>query len=237
MNLTEQTIRLLQPFEASEVKWKPQSVKNNKAMMIAYVDVRVVMDRLDDAIGLNCWQDTYEVLENNSVKCKLRVRFENGEWIEKEDVGSPSEQPDEGDRMKAAFSDALKRTAVKFGVGRYLYRLGSQWVDYDPQTRRPLKVPQLPAWAMPAGTKNNPQPAQNGTGLDEGRKTILLDMFREAKLDFHAADVQQRLAETLGRVVDHPSKLTEREYEQLVESMRKRKAKKQQNQSANTNAA
>jgi hypothetical protein len=48
----------------------------------------------------------------------------------------PSEQPDGGDRLKAAFSDALKRAAVKYGVGRYLYRLPSQWVDYDPQRRQ-----------------------------------------------------------------------------------------------------
>ena len=37
--------------------------------------------------------------------------------------------------MKAAFSDALKRAAVKLGVGRYLYRLGGQWVDYDEKAK------------------------------------------------------------------------------------------------------
>jgi hypothetical protein len=64
-------------------------------------------------------------------------------------VGGQSEQPDGGDRTKAAFSDALMRAAVKFGVGRYLYRLPSQWCDYDPQTRRFVKEPALPAWALP----------------------------------------------------------------------------------------
>jgi hypothetical protein len=66
------------------------------------------------------------------------------------DVGGPSEQPDGGDRLKAAFSDALKRAAVKFGVGGYLYRLPSQWLDYDSQRRQFLKTPSLPAWALPA---------------------------------------------------------------------------------------
>jgi hypothetical protein len=40
--------------------------------------------------------------------------------LTKVDVGGPSEQPDGGDWLKAAFSDALKRAAVKFGVGRHL---------------------------------------------------------------------------------------------------------------------
>jgi hypothetical protein len=52
--------------------------------------------------------------------------------------------------LKAAFSDALKRAAIKLGVGRYLYRLPSQWVDYDPTAGRFVKTPQLPAWALPA---------------------------------------------------------------------------------------
>jgi hypothetical protein len=64
-------------------------------------------------------------------------------------VGGPSEQQDGGDRMKAAFSDALKRAAVKFGVGRYLYRLPAQWVDYDPQRRQFARTPALPTFALP----------------------------------------------------------------------------------------
>ena len=69
------------------------------------------------------------------------------EWVTKMDVGGPSEQPDGGDRMKAAFSDALKRAAVKFGVGRYLYRLPSQWVDYDAHRKQFVRTPTLPAFA------------------------------------------------------------------------------------------
>jgi hypothetical protein len=75
--------------------------------------------------------------------CRLKVRI-GDEWITKEDVGGQSEQPDEGDRRKAAFSDALKRAAVKFGIGRYLYRQKPQWVDYDPQKRQFVRPPVLP---------------------------------------------------------------------------------------------
>src|SRR5262249_50811477 len=56
-----------------------------------------------------------------------------------------------------AFSDALKRAAVKFGIGRYLYRLPSQWVDYDAHKRQFVKPPTLPAFALPP--KKAPAPA------------------------------------------------------------------------------
>src|SRR5262249_44867130 len=58
----------------------------------------------------------------------------------------------------AAFSDALKRAAVKFGVGRYLYRLPQQWCDYDPQKRRFVKEPALPESALPKPKKPAPKP-------------------------------------------------------------------------------
>ena len=76
----------------------------------------------------------------------------------KSDVGSMSEQPDGGDRMKAAFSDALKRAAVKFGVGRYLYRLTAVWADYDPMKKQFVQPPQLPVFARPKAKAAAPAP-------------------------------------------------------------------------------
>jgi hypothetical protein len=142
------TDALAAPFEPREVKFKPQLVKNNKAMAIAYVDARVIEDRLDDVLGPENWQDEYEVLNDGSVTCRLRVKL-GAEWVTKMDVGSLSEQPDSGDRLKAAFSDALKRTAVKYGIGRYLYRLPAQWVDYDPAKKQIVRPPTLPPFAIP----------------------------------------------------------------------------------------
>jgi hypothetical protein len=134
---------LAAPFDPAEVKFKPQTVSGNRALAVAFVDARVIQDRLDDVLGVMGWQDSYECLPDGAVVCRLRIRLGN-EWITKEDVGGQSEQPDEGDRRKSAFSDALKRAAVKFGIGRYLYRLKPQWVDYDPQKRQLLRTPTLP---------------------------------------------------------------------------------------------
>src|SRR5262245_21782155 len=142
------TQALSAPFDPKEVKFKPQVVQGNRALALAYVDARVIQDRLDEVLGVEGWQDEYECLPAGSVICRLRLRL-GDEWVTKMDVGGPSEQPDGGDRMKAAFSDALKRAAVKFGVGRYLYRLPAQWVDYDPIKRQFVRTPTLPPFALP----------------------------------------------------------------------------------------
>lgn len=140
---------LAQPFEPFEVQFKPSVVQGNRALALAYIDARVVQDRLDKVLGVANWQDEYVTLPDGSVVCRLRLRL-GGEWITKMDVGGESEQKDPGDRRKAAFSDALKRAAVKFGVGRYLYRLPSQWCDYDPKKRQFVRTPSLPGAAPKA---------------------------------------------------------------------------------------
>src|SRR5262249_32125046 len=186
---------LAAPFPADEVQFKPQVVKGNRALAIAYIDARAVMDRLDAVVGVHNWQDRYQLLPDSSVQCRLRVRI-HGEWIAKADVGSPSDQPDGGDRLKAAFSDALKRAAVKFGIGRYLYALPPSWTDYDPTKRPFTSMPRLPEWATP-----RPTPALNG---------------RAKKLPAHGAELHRRLVDadselaekglcTVGALVGHVS--------------------------------
>lgn len=154
-------LALAEPFEAGEVKFKPQSVSGNRALAVPYVDARVVMDRLDDVFGVGGWQTSYRASEHGVI-CQLAVKV-NGEWVTHEDVGGESEQPDEGDREKAAFSDALKRVAVHLGIGRYLYRAGKQWCDYDPQKRQFTSQPKLPgaprAKPAPAPAAAQPPPA------------------------------------------------------------------------------
>jgi hypothetical protein len=175
------TAALARPFDEKEVKFKPAVVKNNKAMALAYVDARVVQDRLDDVLGVEGWSDEYEFLPDGSCLCRLRCRIAD-EWLTKMDVGSPSEQPDQGDRTKAAVSDALKRAAVKFGVGRYLYRMPQQWVDYDSMKRQFVRPPQLPSFARPnplgKGADNLKATLQK-SAADQGAP-ILDDQVRES---------------------------------------------------------
>jgi hypothetical protein len=153
------TRALSAPFDPREVKFKPAVVTGNRALALAYVDARVIQDRLDDVLGVSGWQDEYECMPDGSVVCRLHLRF-GDDWITKMDVGGMSEQPDEGDRRKAAFSDALKRAAVKFGIGRYLYRLPVQWCDYDPHKKQFPRTPTLPPAALPPKPVNQSLPAR-----------------------------------------------------------------------------
>jgi hypothetical protein len=155
---------LAAPFDPEEVKWKAQVVSGNRALAVAYVDARAVQDRLDEVLGVVGWQDAYELQPDGAVACTLSIRC-GADWVSKTDVGAPSEQPDEGDRKKAAYSDALKRAAVKFGVGRYLYRLGAVWVDYDPQKKRIVSPPDLPAEALPQAQRPRKEPPKDGAAL------------------------------------------------------------------------
>jgi hypothetical protein len=177
------------PFDAGEVKFKPAVVSGNRALALAYVDARVIQDRLDDVLGVMGWQDSYRVLPDGSVMCRLRLKI-GEQWITKVDVGGQSEQPDGGDRTKAAFSDALKRAAVKFGVGRYLYRLPQLWADYDSHKRQFVRPPTLPASALPAQPARAPKPAPA-----KAQPAAKAPRLSAHALPANGADLQRRLSD------------------------------------------
>ena len=134
---------LQRPFAPEEVQFKPSvlSKDGRRALAIAYVEARAVMDRLDEVVGPGNWKDSYRILADRrdreggqvEVECRLAIRL-GDQWIVKADVGV-------GDDLKAAYSDALKRVGVKWGIGRYLYSLPAVWADYD-QTRREFADPE-----------------------------------------------------------------------------------------------
>ncbi len=182
MTTQEISNQLTRPFSVKEVRFKPLVVKGQRALASAYIDCRCVQERLDEVLGLHGWADDYSILDDGSVVCRLSVCI-NSTWITRCDVGSPSEQPDAGDRLKAAFSDALKRAAVKFGVGRYLYRLPLQWQEYDPVKKQFSKPPTLPAWALPIVQEASTNPASvNATSPSTGEELLRRVADYEQKL-------------------------------------------------------
>jgi hypothetical protein len=200
---------LAAPFDPKDVKFKPKVVKANRCLAMAYIDARVIQDRLDEVLGVESWQDHYEFLPDGSVICQLRLKL-GDHWISKSDVGSPSEQTDSGDRVKAAVSDALKRAAVKFGIGRYLYRLPAEWVEYDPVSKQIVQTPQLPAFARPQNRFNTQtqaqveQPAPKNLSLPPARKvlpTTGLDFYRRL-MEYDAKLAEARLC-TPGQLIEH----------------------------------
>jgi hypothetical protein len=195
------------PFDLQEVRFKPAVISGNRALALAYVDARAIQDRLDDVLGVLGWQDNYKCLEDGSVVCRLRLRIGN-EWVTKVDVGSPSDQGDAGDRRKAAFSDALKRAAVKFGIGRYLYRLPSQWVDYDSHKKQIVQPPKLPAFAQPKKVAETPpakvEPKKNTAAEKDAPETFQL---KKAVAHAAPANVPSNGLELQRRLYEYDAKL------------------------------
>jgi hypothetical protein len=122
----EQLEQLRKPFPASKISFKCQTKPNEKgnSLVVAYIDARDVMERLDDVVGPD-WSDRYEKAgTERGLVCYLTVG-----GITRADVGADD---NENEPAKSAFSDAFKRAAVKFGVGRFLYDLPKMWGKAKP---------------------------------------------------------------------------------------------------------
>jgi hypothetical protein len=103
---------LRRPFTPAAVKFKVQATwgtpKPDSALIVAYIDARLVTERLN-LICPDLWHDEYQRAEGGALLCHLTI-----DGIKRTDIG-------EGYQGKGLFSDALKRAAVKFGVGVSLY--------------------------------------------------------------------------------------------------------------------
>src|SRR5512142_2403909 len=113
--------QLRKPFPASKISFKCQTKPNEKgnSLVVAYIDARDVMERLDDVIG-PYWSDRYEKAGTaKGLVCYLTVG-----GVTRADVG---DDDNENEPVKSAYSDAFKRAAVKFGIGRFLYDLPKMW--------------------------------------------------------------------------------------------------------------
>jgi hypothetical protein len=124
-------------FSAEEVEFLPRAASGGMALGLPYIDARDVMRRLDAVVGPHNWQFDFDVLspDGKMVRGKLTVL-----GATKCDAGEASQ---EDEPLKSAVSDALKRCAVHFGVGRYLYYLPRVWAPFDPQKRRFIEQPRL----------------------------------------------------------------------------------------------
>lgn len=106
-------------------KWRVQSQNDYGAQCVAYVDSRQVQDKLDDVVGTENWQSDYKVV-NSNLYAGVAIRHpETKEWVWKWDCGTESNT----EKEKGEASDAFKRAAVKWGIGRFLYNKKLQKVE------------------------------------------------------------------------------------------------------------
>lgn len=124
--------RLAAQFPPDAISWRVGSTngEKTKGLALAYIDARDVMDRLDAVVGPANWSDAYVETSKGVMLCTLSLRL-GGEWISKCDGAGATDVEAE----KGQVSDALKRAAVKWGIGRYLYNLPTVWVEIEQRGR------------------------------------------------------------------------------------------------------
>ena len=124
--------KLSAPFPPEAIHWRVGATTQDKksGLALAYLDARDIQKRLDEVCGPAGWQSQFHDCGNGRLACELRIRVDD-EWVCKSDGAGATDV--EGD--KGAFSDSLKRSAVAWGIGRYLYDLDSPWVAIKQQGR------------------------------------------------------------------------------------------------------
>ena len=151
--------RLRAPFAPEEIEWRVGATTKDKTkgMALAFVTNRAIQNRLDEVFGCFGWKNEYREWRGNSQLCGISVKYE-GEWITKWDGASDTDF----EATKGGLSDAMKRAAYQWGIGRYLYNLDPVWVPIRPAGKSYVidgPPPTLPAWALPEGYKSPKQSA------------------------------------------------------------------------------
>lgn len=114
-------------LRADEVDCKVKMVKQNGVMLLLYKDARCDQNILDETVGPMNWQKSYQLIDGQ-LFCTLQIwDTEKQMWISKQDVGIESATEAE----KGRASDAQKRAAFAFGIGRELYTAPFIWIPAD----------------------------------------------------------------------------------------------------------
>lgn len=125
-------------FDQINIRVGPKNKAKDKTKPLAYMDARNVMDRLDNVIGPAHWKQSYYEARG-LLFCKIEIEVD-GQWIGKCDGAGNSDIEAE----KGAMSDAFKRAAVRWGIGRYLYGMDLPWVGLNPKWDKEVDPNEMP---------------------------------------------------------------------------------------------
>jgi len=155
--------QLVAPFSLGELQWKPSALSRDRtrALAVAFISARSVEKRLDEAVGPGNWSWELASLTHEDMWVAIGRLTIHG--VPMDGVGTDDNDP------KAAETDALKRAGVHFGIARYLYSLGQEWVNYDERTRQLSETPRLPRWAV---REEEWQENDSATRQDDDSKTL-----------------------------------------------------------------
>jgi len=163
-------------FSAEDLEFRVGSVSKEKrrGMALVYVTNRAIMDRLDEVCGPANWRNEYRPTANDpsgeSITCGISILVQrpdgSAEWVTKWDgAQNTATEP-----VKGGMSAAMKRAAVQWGIGRYLYDMPTQWVALDERCRTMIEKPKIAAKWLPTGAKTDAEvPHDAAEREEEGR--------------------------------------------------------------------
>ncbi|CCH01283.1 hypothetical protein FAES_3274 [Fibrella aestuarina BUZ 2] len=121
---------LTQPIQPEEIEWRVQmQTKTGKIIVVPYITNRCVMERFDRQFGWANWQNEITEIQGGFL-CKVIVTIPAtdttpAQTLFKMDGASRTDiEP-----VKGGISDAMKRCAVQFGLGRSLYNYPRVMID------------------------------------------------------------------------------------------------------------
>lgn len=130
----EQILKLTETIPT--YKWKVQTANAKTAQCVAYIDARDMQRKLDECVGPENWQTQFQIIEGN-LYGGIGILCDRGsqpaEWVWKWDCGTESMT----EKEKGQASDAQKRAAVAWGVGRFLYDMDIQTVPTKEYNSKP----------------------------------------------------------------------------------------------------
>lgn len=107
---------LTAPILPSEIEWRVQSqTSTGKLLVVPYINNRCVMARFDAAFGPTNWTSEFREIGNGFI-CRLSVTVDKRTIFREDGASKTNIEPEKG-----GISDAMKRAAVQFGLGRCLY--------------------------------------------------------------------------------------------------------------------
>ena len=224
VNWTELLFALSQPFPATAVCWRAGSTTRDKkrAQALPYAEPRVYEDRLN-TVCPGDWECRF-VPWGERLICELTIH-----GVVRSSTGEENDGFAPGTATEA---QAFKRACSKFGLGRYLYDIPIQWVEYDDQKKRLCEVPELPAKFLPTLPLSEQEKADlehTVVPIGSARAAAMYKELEKLGLDREA---QHNLAaDVTGRAVAHHNQLTEAEATEVWQTA-KRDAKKARRQAA-----
>jgi len=188
----ETIARLTAPLPEEDVKFLIQATSKDgsKVLMAPYVDARTIIQRLNEVVP-GRWKDEYEIRQG---QIRGKAGPENGYYaictLTIEGVGV-HQDVGEGQFPKDAVSDALKRAAVKFGIGLELYKGEAVWVNAEHGRPKASREELLAIWKgeKPAPAPG-PHPVERPSEASEGEPAasakqvaFIKDMLKDKGVD------------------------------------------------------